>query len=85
MLASRPISDQGSMHFCCCAGSGPAGAAIFVGNLPNDIREREVEDLFIKVKRHSVSQLGVPSARWCAMFPLMGQLCPLHVLSMCVL
>ena len=53
------------MQLCCRAGSGHAGAAIFVGNLPNDIREREVEDLFIKVTGDSVSQLGVPSAQWC--------------------
>ncbi len=25
------------------------GCVIFVGNLPGDVREREVEDLFIKV------------------------------------
>ena len=26
------------------------GCVIFVGNLPGDVREREVEDLFIKVR-----------------------------------
>ena len=25
------------------------GCVIFVGNLPGDVREREVEDLFVKV------------------------------------
>ena len=69
MLRRGLLQTQGSMQLCCCAGSGSAGAAIFVGNLPNDIREREVEDLFIKVKGHSVSQLGIPSAWWCALSP----------------
>lgn len=47
--ASRACKEN-FIQNCCHAGSGPAGAAIFVGNLPNDIREREVEDLFIKVR-----------------------------------
>ena len=29
------------------------GCVIFVGNLPGDVREREVEDLFIKVLRRN--------------------------------
>ena len=58
---------QGSTQLWSRAGSGAGGAAIFVGNLPNDIREREVEDLFIKVRGHLVSQLGVPWAQWCAL------------------
>ena len=27
------------------------GAVIYVGNLPDDIREKEVDDLFYKVRR----------------------------------
>ena len=29
---------------------GARGAVVFVGNLPGDVREREVEDLFYKVR-----------------------------------
>lgn len=31
------------------------GCVIFVGNLPGDVREREVEDLFVKV-RHTLQR-----------------------------
>lgn len=31
------------------------GCVIFVGNLPGDVREREVEDLFVKV-RHALQR-----------------------------
>lgn len=30
------------------------GCVIFVGNLPGDVREREIEDLFYKVTQHCV-------------------------------
>lgn len=69
--------DHGTRQLCWCAGSGPAGATIFVGNLPNDIREREVEDLFIKVGTHSVSQLGTSWACCSALPPA----CAKHSLS----
>jgi hypothetical protein len=29
------------------------GCVCFVGNLPGDVREREIEDLFYKVSRHA--------------------------------
>lgn len=36
-----------------------AGATIFVGNLPGDVREREVEDLFYKVSSPSCEIQGL--------------------------
>eukprot|EP00891_Asterochloris_glomerata_P009279 jgi/Astpho2/9279/Aster-06853 len=57
--ASRACKEN-FIQNCCHAGSGPAGAAIFVGNLPNDIREREVEDLFIKYGRVRSIDLKTP-------------------------
>lgn len=33
--------------------SSRASRTIYAGNLPGDIRMREIEDLFIKVSRHS--------------------------------
>ena len=44
-------NDTFSCHHTMRESNASRGCVIFVGNLPGDVREREVEDLFIKVCR----------------------------------
>ena len=49
--ASNALSNPNTMR----ESMASRGCVIFVGNLPGDVREREVEDLFVKV-RHTLQR-----------------------------